>query len=56
MKFSLIINVLTILLLIIAAFMLIPAGIALYYGEITSLWSFIIPILILLPLAALSYF
>ncbi len=56
MKFSLIINVLTILLLIIAAFMLIPAGIALYHGEIESLWAFVTPIIILLPLAAFSFF
>ncbi len=54
MKFSLIINVLTILLLIIAAFMLIPAGMALYYGESESFKAFIIPILALLPFAAVS--
>lgn len=55
MKFRLIIHVLTILLVIIAAFMLIPAGIALAYGERESFRAFILPILGLLPLALLSY-
>lgn len=55
MKGKLIIHVLTILLLIIAAFMLIPAGIALYYGESDCFKAFFYPVLVLMPLAALSY-
>ena len=55
MKAKLIIHVLTILLAIIAAFMLIPAGIALYYREFSSFKAFILPILVLVPLAAITY-
>ncbi len=55
MKYKLIFHVLTILLLIIAAFMLIPAGIALFYGEMDSFKAFIEPILMLLPVSAVIY-
>ena len=55
MKFKLIIHVLTILLVIIAAFMLIPAGIALFYGEWQSFKAFIFPIAVLIPLSGILY-
>ena len=55
MKYKLIFHVLTILLLIISAFMLIPAGIALFYGETDCFNAFIKPILILLPVSAATY-
>ena len=55
MKYKLIFHVLTILLLIISAFMLIPAGIALFYGEMDCFNAFIKPILILLPVSAATY-
>ncbi len=55
MKFKLIIHVLTILLVIIAAFMLIPAGIALFYGEWQSFKAFVYPIIVLIPLSAVIY-
>ncbi len=56
MKLKLIIHVLIILLVIIAAFMLIPAGIALFYGEIQSFKAFIIPVLVLIPFSGVIYF
>ncbi len=55
MKYKLIIHVLTILLVIIAGFMLIPAGIAFHYGETESFKAFLYPILVLIPVAALTY-
>ena len=55
MKYGLIIHVLTILLVIIAAFMLIPAGIALYFGETASLKAFLLPIAVLLPIALVCF-
>ena len=55
MKMKLILHVLTILLLIIALFMLIPAGIAAFYHEVDSLTAFLIPVLCLIPLAAVIY-
>ncbi len=56
MKVKLILHVLSILLVIIAAFMLIPAGIALYCGETASLKGFLLPIALLLPLAGAVFF
>ena len=55
MKMKLILHVLVILLAIISLFMLIPAGIALFYGETHCLWAFLLPILVLTPLASLIY-
>jgi trk system potassium uptake protein TrkH len=40
------IRIISLLLVIVATTMLFPAGIALYYGETTALWSFLISILI----------
>ncbi|WP_210411546.1 TrkH family potassium uptake protein [Oceanispirochaeta crateris] len=51
MKMKLILHVLVILLAIISLFMLIPAGIALFYGETECLRAFLLPIIVLLPLA-----
>ncbi|MDA3955864.1 TrkH family potassium uptake protein [Oceanispirochaeta sp.] len=56
MKMKLILHVLVILLAIISLFMLIPAGIAFFYGETESLKAFLIPILVLMPIAAVIYF
>jgi len=55
MKIKLIIHVQTILLVIVATFMLIPAAIAFYYGETESLDAFLLPIIILIPVAAVTY-
>jgi trk system potassium uptake protein TrkH len=55
MKTKLILHVLTILLLIISLFMLIPAGIAAYYHEMDSLRGFLLPIICFLPLALVVY-
>ncbi len=55
MKIKLILHVLVILLAIIAIFMLIPAGIALWYGETASLKAFLTPILVFIPLGGLIY-
>jgi len=55
MKIKLILHVLVILLAVITIFMLIPAGIALWYGETESLKAFLLPILAYIPLGALIY-
>ncbi|MBF9014716.1 MULTISPECIES: TrkH family potassium uptake protein [unclassified Oceanispirochaeta] len=56
MKMKLIFHVLAILLVIIALFMIIPAGIAFFYGETESLKAFLLPIVFLIPIAAFVYF
>jgi len=55
MKIKLILHVLVILLAVIAIFMLIPAGIALWYGEMESLKAFLLPILAFIPLGTIIY-
>ncbi len=55
MKTKLILHVLVILLAVIGLFMLIPAGIALFYGETESFKAFVFPVLALIPVVGAVY-
>jgi trk system potassium uptake protein TrkH len=56
MKIRLVIRVISVLLLMIAFFMVIPLAIALYDGEEGTSWSFLVPIAVILLLCSLVLF